>query len=126
MKFGCTARRTSTAIFAPSRTVREVRRTVREVEHDRPRLGEEATVFDLEHRDASVGVDLLKNPRGARLAPGEVVLDALERDAELRQEEPDLLAVAGDQGVVQPDHRTFLDPSAGAKKTSTVRSSSIE
>src|ERR687894_1496678 len=80
-------------------SAREVRRTFREEEQDRAGFGEESAILGLEHRDAAVGVDLLEKARGARLAPGEVVLDALERDAELREEETDLVAVAGDQGV---------------------------
>ena len=74
--------------------VREVRRAVGEEEQDRAGLGEEPPVLDFEHRDATFGVDLPEKLGGPRLAPGEVVHDALKRDAELRQEEPGLVAVA--------------------------------
>src|SRR3712207_2025469 len=84
--------------------VGDERGAIGEVEEDSVRLGEEAPILGFEHRNPTVRVDLLQEPRGARLAPIDVVLDALEGDAELREEQARLVAVAGGQIVVQSDH----------------------
>jgi hypothetical protein len=77
------------------------RRVLREVEQDRVGLGQKLALVGLEHRDAPVGVDPLQELRGTGLAAVYVVLDPLEGEAELRQQQPDLVPVARGEVVVQ-------------------------
>src|SRR3712207_1450031 len=64
-------------------------------------------VVHLEHGTAAVRFDPAHEPRGARLAPGEVVLDPPVSDAQPRRQEPYLVAVPGGRVVVQ-DHDVSL------------------
>src|SRR5918995_1034324 len=75
----------------------------------------------LEHRDAAVRVDLFEERCGARLVFIYVVLDPLERYAELRQKAADLVAVPLGHVVVQTHHRSrgALVCLGGAQKTIT-------
>ena len=57
----------------------------------------------------------------ARLALQDVELDALERDTELRQEQPHLVAVAGFQVVVEPQHARHLPTSPRASISVSAR-----
>src|SRR5207249_11666644 len=65
--------------------------------------GQPAAVLELEHGDAAVRVDG-EEFRRAGLALEDVLLDQAERSAELRQQQPDLVAVSRRQVVVQRQH----------------------
>src|SRR5947199_8570068 len=75
-------------------------RALGQIEQDRVRLGQVAAVVELEDRNAPVRVDG-KELRRARRALRDVLLDQREAVAELREEEADLVAVAGGQVVVE-------------------------
>ena len=83
--------------------VGEERRPVGEVEEDGAGLGQPAAVLELEHGDAAVRIDR-EEFRRAGLALEDVLLDQPERAAELRQQQPDLVAVSRRQVVVQRQH----------------------
>src|ERR687897_126663 len=109
----------------PEPSFREQSRALREVEEDGVGLGQELPTVGLEHRDAAVRVDLFEERCGARLVFIYVVLDPLERYAELRQKAADLVAVPLGHVVVQTHHRSrgALVCLGGAQKTITSRPS---
>ncbi len=88
----------------PEAVLGDERGALGQVAEDRVGFGQAAPVLGFEHRDPAVRVDLLQEPGGARLAAIYVVLDALEGEAELRQEQARLVPVAGGQAVVKSDH----------------------
>src|SRR4029079_18995758 len=63
-------------------------------------FGDEA-VADLEHRDSAVRVDLAKEARRPRLAFGDVIFAALERNFQKRRGQPHLVAI--------PRRRIFVE-----------------
>src|SRR5262245_5702413 len=95
---------------------RQERRALREIPEDRVRLGQAGAVLELEGRDAAVRV-LRQELGGARRALHEVELDPLERDPELAEQQPDLVAVAGLQEIVEPQHQDAV-----GRRRSTVGS----
>src|SRR5262249_55676810 len=71
-----------------------------EVRDDRVRLGERAAVVEYEGRNTERRVQPSEKLR-ARRAIDDVDLPSLVRQTEVREEQPDLVAVARDRAVVQ-------------------------
>src|SRR5262249_28040636 len=84
--------------------VRKERGPFGQVEQNGVGLRQSALVVELEGRDASVRVDG-EEPGRPGLAAQDVLLDQLEATAELRQQEADLVPVAGGEEVVEPHGR---------------------
>ena len=82
--------------------------SVAEVPEDRVRLGERSSVVQDESRNAEAGVQLAEELRAVRaLDDGD--LHRLVLEAELREQEPHLVAVARDCGVVEEHRRSVCD-----------------
>ena len=92
---------------ATERFGREEARTLGEMEEDRVGLGEMRTVLKLQHRDTAVGVagEELRCPR---LALEDVDLDSLVSPAQVGEQQPRLVSIAGKAVVVEAKHRRVL------------------
>ena len=83
--------------------VRQVGSALGEMEGDRVRLAERAPVVEDERRNPQARVESTEDLRSVR-AVDHVELTALVVNTEVGEQEPDLVAVAGDLGVVE-EHR---------------------
>ncbi len=83
--------------------VREERRALGQVEQDRARLGDRGAALRDEERRAAGRVER-EVVGGLRVAGEDVDRDALVREAELREQHPDLEAVGRSREVVESGH----------------------
>src|SRR5476649_147541 len=89
------------------------RRALGEIPEDRPGLREERAILELQRGNAAVGV-LLEELGRARLALHDVALDPLVGQAELRQQQAHLVAVARAREIVKRHHRNHSAATATA------------
>src|SRR6185295_12744224 len=88
-------------------TARKEGRAIGQVVEDRVRFEEKVARLGLEHRDTAVRI-LVEELRGASLTVQDVLLDQSEGDAELGEEQADLVAVARREIVVETEHGARL------------------
>jgi hypothetical protein len=93
--------------------------TIGEMEEDRVRLGEGASVLGREDRSASLGTGR-EEVRGPRLSVKDVDLDPFVGEFEPVKHPAELPAVAGCVEVVEPEHAMPLDRTRGSGQNGFV------